>query len=140
MHELERRRDVQERFRMSEQEIPSWHESLVETIDDPPSRFHIEVDQHIAAKDHIDLAHHERARAVHQVELPEMTYLLEFGRYLGSLAHICEVLGANFVLGSSKRRFAINAATRRCDRAATNVAADDLQVPIAEQAGLEEQN
>src|SRR5690348_18040168 len=39
--------------------------------------FRSEVDQHIAAKDHIDLADHDRSAAIHQVQLAEMADLLE---------------------------------------------------------------
>jgi hypothetical protein len=61
LHQLERRRDVEERLGVPEQEEAAGEEAIVEHLDHPPARRLVEVDEHVATEDHVHPADHGRA-------------------------------------------------------------------------------
>src|SRR6185295_6542311 len=72
MNELERRREVQERLRVSEEQVASGRKTFVEIVDDAPPRAGVEVDEHVAAEHDIDTSQRGRLHAVEQVQVSEV--------------------------------------------------------------------
>jgi hypothetical protein len=110
VNELERGRDVQERFGVAEEEVPPRDQALVEHVDDLLARFLIEVDEHVATEDRVDAADDPNAFVVHEVQVTKMAKLADRVDDVASIGSLDEVVASKLRGRRSKSGRAIDAA------------------------------
>ena len=132
VHELERGREVQERFGVAEQYVAARAEPIVEALDDFLPRFHVEVDENVAAEDYVDARHHQGLRGVHEVQLSEVARTAELLGNFPAVAHPMKPALTRRLRGGSERALAVHAAARGGHAGPRDVAAHDFHVPAVE--------
>ena len=102
---------------MPEKEDPARVQSLVKALDRGFPGTRVEVDEHVAAKDHVDVAEHSKAILVEEVHLPEMAELANGLRHVPGAAAPLEEQGADFGRCRAKTALPVDAPAGRSDAA-----------------------
>jgi len=124
----------------TEQKIPTVTQLAVQRVDHLPSGIVIEIDEHVAAEDDVHLADDGGGRFIEQVDLAEADQLADLVAHLVPAIDLAKIAAQDARLGGAKGAAAVGAFSCNIQDPAGDVAAEDAHVPVAEHAGLEQQD
>src|SRR5690606_37037406 len=125
---------------MTQEQVATGDQSIVEGVDDLPAGALIEVDEHVPTKHDVDAPHGPRSLRVEEVDLPEVAEALEALDHVGAVAALLEVPLSHERGRGAKRAGAVHAATPRRHVGAAQVAPDHVDVPALEEPGLQDED
>src|ERR1043165_8435479 len=128
MAQLELRRQRDQRFGVAEEEVAAVAEAVVEAGDDVLLRGVVEVDDHVAAEDDVEVAEEGDAGLVVEVHAAERNAVADLVGDAPCVVGLArEVLLANWGAGRAERALAVVAAARFREHLLVDVAREDLE-------------
>ena len=136
MSQLERGREIDQRFGVTQQQVPPRPELLLEHLDHLPLALGVEVDHDVSAQDHVHHTEQGHLPCVQQVQVNEVDVLLDLVGDLPTAILLLEVAIAKYPLGLAEGALPIDLLARPLQHSQGDVGGVHAQIPAGIHAGL----